>query len=219
MQKRKRDTGSVMRVPAPEIEALVIKAIRAQLKSEDNGDCQFAINDRELIERHVQCITIKPDAIEIRLVDPTNTTGQADNCDDSATHQQYNNPQSITVTLPWAAPSFIATKGILHAPSSRPMMKPEMRDALLTAIANARSWIDDLIEGRAESFAAIVKRESESKVERHVRFLAPLAFLSPRITAAIIDRSAPHDLRVTSLVKALPYSWAEQERRIGIACS
>jgi hypothetical protein len=47
--------------------------------------------------------------------------------------------------------------------------------------------------------------------------LAPLAFLSPRIIAAIVDGTAPADLTVTGLAKALPYSWAEQERTIGLS--
>jgi ABC transporter len=91
-------------------------------------------------------------------------------------------------------------------------MKPESRDALLTAIAKARGWIDDIRLGRIASFAGIAEREAVS--ERHIRLLAPLAFLSPRIIAAIADGTAPADLTVTGLAKALPYSWAEQERAI-----
>jgi len=56
--------------------------------------------------------------------------------------------------------------------------------------------------------------EREAVGERHIRLLAPLAFLSPRIIAAIADGTAPADLTVTGLAKALPYSWAEQERAI-----
>jgi hypothetical protein len=81
----------------------------------------------------------------------------------------------------------------------------------LAAIAKARGWIADLVAGRAD-FTQIAQREG--KVERHVRFLAPLAFVSPRIVAAIIDRSAPADLTVTDLARALPFSWTEQERRV-----
>ena len=64
------------------------------------------------------------------------------------------------------------------------------------------------------SFAEIAKREG--KVERHIRFLAPLAFVSPRFITAIIDSSAPADLAATELAKSLPYSWAEQKRRLGL---
>ena len=46
------------------------------------------------------------------------------------------------------------------------------------------------------------------------RLWAPLAYLSPRIIAAIVDGTAPADLTVTGLAKTLPYSWCEQERSI-----
>jgi hypothetical protein len=58
--------------------------------------------------------------------------------------------------------------------------------------------------------------EREGKVERHVRFLAPLAFVSPRIVSAIIDSTAPADLTVTNLANSLPHAWDEQERRLAI---
>ena len=50
------------------------------------------------------------------------------------------------------------------------------RGALLNAIAKARSWMDEFIEKRVQSIA-----EREGTGVRHIRFLAPLAFLSPRI--------------------------------------
>jgi site-specific DNA recombinase len=61
--------------------------------------------------------------------------------------------------------------------------------------------------------AEIAEREVQG--ERHIRLLAPLAFLSPRIIAAIVDGTAPSDLTVTGLAKALPYSWIE-EQRVGL---
>ena len=39
---------------------------------------------------------------------------------------------------------------------------------------------------------------------------------APRIIAALLDGIAPADLTVTCLAKALPYSWAEQERSVGL---
>jgi site-specific DNA recombinase len=94
------------------------------------------------------------------------------------------------------------------------VLKSETRDALLTAISKARGWIEDLRLGRVASFAAIAEREGQC--ERHVRFLAPLAFVSPRIVTAIADGTGPADLTVTALAKALPYSWTEQEQGVGM---
>jgi hypothetical protein len=43
---------------------------------------------------------------------------------------------------------------------------------------------------------------------------APLIFLWPRIIPAIVDGTAPADLTVTGLAKALPYFQTQQERAI-----
>jgi site-specific DNA recombinase len=81
----------------------------------------------------------------------------------------------------------------------------------LTAIATARQWVDELAHGRAATLAVIARREGI--IERHVRLLLPLAFVSPRILSALLDGTAPANLTVTTLARALPWSWAEQERR------
>ena len=107
-------------------------------------------------------------------------------------------------------------KGIVHVPAHNTPIKPGRREALLIAIAQAREWMDDLAHGRVASFAAIACREG--KVERHIRLLAPLAFLSPRVVSRLLDGTAPAGLTVTALARALPWSWAEQERRLGLHC-
>jgi site-specific DNA recombinase len=86
-------------------------------------------------------------------------------------------------------------------------MDADERDALLIAIAKARAWIDDLIEGRVASFAEIARHEG--KVERHIRFLAPLAFVSPAIISNIIAGDAA-PIKVTELAKKTAYCWNQQ---------
>jgi site-specific DNA recombinase len=129
---------------------------------------------------------------------------------------EHQNERPAVIVLPWTAPSGPSAKGILHSPSASAgrSMTPETRDVLLAAIAKARAWVEDLVSGRATSFPEIAGREG--KVERHVRFLAPLAFVSPSVLSAIMDGTAPAHLTVTLLAKAMPYSWAEQDRRLGL---
>jgi hypothetical protein len=86
--------------------------------------------------------------------------------------------------------------------------------ALLGAIAKARRWINDLRQGRIASFEDIAKQEGQG--ERHIRLLAPLAFISPRIISAIVEGTAPAGVTVTGLARALPYSWAEQDHSVGL---
>ena len=215
LQQRNNEAGRVSRVPAPDIEAMVVEAVRAHIAQIETG-CQSGHaepdSDRDLIERHVARVIVKPDAIEVQFADPITDceprTGHVG--DEGAPTDDDRHP--VSFALPWAAPAFIAVKGIIHTPSQGPTLKPETRDALLIAIAKARRWIDDLVDGRVASFADIATREG--KVERHIRLLAPLAFVSPSVIAAIVDGTAPADLTVTGLARALPRSWAEQERQV-----
>jgi site-specific DNA recombinase len=73
-----------------------------------------------------------------------------------------------------------------------------------------------LANGRVGSFAMLARREG--KAERHIRLLLPLAFVSPQIVSSILEGTAPAGLTITVLARALPWSWAEQERRLGLPC-
>jgi site-specific DNA recombinase len=198
-------------VPAPEIENLVLDGVRKHLASIGEVEHPTTIADRDLIERYVDRVIVKPQALDVRLVLASKAAAQTaePGINDPAPRQI----PTTTITLAWTVPRF-AVKGIVHTPSARPAMKTESRDALLIAIAKARRWIDDIRLGRIASFAEIAEREAQG--ERHVRLLAPLASVSPRIIAAIVDGTAPANLTVTGLAKALPYSWAEQEQSIGL---
>jgi hypothetical protein len=104
------------------------------------------------------------------------------------------------------------------------------RTDVRTAIIGAVMQVPELRFGYTERVLATCPRhlpslrlaeiaEREAQGERHIRLLAPLAFLSPCIIAAIVDGTAPADLTVTGLAKAVPYSWAEREERIGLSLS
>jgi site-specific DNA recombinase len=212
LQNRKAEAGRTTRVPAPEIETLVLDGVRKHLSSAGDAEYPTAIADRDLIERHVDSVIIKAQALEVRLVPASEASAQTE--EPSIDHPASLPLPTTTIMLPWTAPSFAAVKGIIHAPSAKPAMKAESRDALLTAIGKARGWIDDFRLGRIASFAEIARREGQG--ERHIRLLAQLAFVSPRIIAAIVDGTAPADLTVTGLANKLPCSWGEQERGIGL---
>ena len=204
LQSRKEEAGRVARVPAPDVEQLVLDGVRTHLRS-----LELPIDgvDRDLIERHVDRVIIGPQAVEVRLT-PSEAKEppelHRDELDASA-------PTSTPLMLPWQAPAFVAVKGIVHTPTAAPAMAPEARDALLAAIAKARSWIEELRLGRVATLAEIA--ECEGLGERHVRVLAPLAFVAPRVIAAIADGSVAGYATVTGLAQRLPDSWAEQERR------
>jgi site-specific DNA recombinase len=179
---RKNSPGSIGRVPAPELEAVVVDAIRCHLQ--ENGTNPIRETDRELIERHLLRVTLGTKAVMLHL----RVAGQ-DGIFAAA---------ETTIAFPWTVP---ATP-----------MKPGSREFLLIAMAKARKWMKDAERGH--SFADIARREG--KAERHIRHLAPLAFVSPRIITAIMEGTVPAGLTATALARGLPYSWTEQEQRMSM---
>jgi site-specific DNA recombinase len=192
LQKRNDKTASLMRVPAQEIEEPVTNSLRSYLHSK-SADERSSITDRELVERLVEQVIVTSKVIKIQL------RQEEAGASESAT------PPVLTVT--WTGREGPNLKGILHLPLASSAMNPGNRDVLLVAIAKARAWIADLAEGRAASFAEIAKREG--KVERHIRLLAPLAFVSPQFVSGIIDGHVP-SVAVTPLAKHVSWSWAQQ---------
>ena len=59
--------------------------------------------------------------------------------------------------LRWTVPGFQSMKGIIHAPCAKPALRPESRDALLTTIAKARGWINDIRLGRIPARAGVAR--------------------------------------------------------------
>jgi hypothetical protein len=157
------------------------------------ADERPSITDRELVERLVDRIIITSQMIEIRLRQ------------EEAGASKSAIPAVLKVR--WKGPEVPNAKGILHSPLAGPPMIAGNRDVVLTAIAKARAWIADLAEGRAASFAEIANREG--KVERHIRLLAPLAFVSPQFVSGIVDGHVP-SVAVTALAKHVSWSWAQQ---------
>src|SRR5262249_11918960 len=124
LQNRKAEAGSIGRVPAPEVESLVCDGIRKELAAMGRMEPANSLTDRELIERHVARVIIKPEALEVVLNPASGASPQFD--DPPLDNPAARNP----VTLPWTAPSFAAVKGILHELSEKRTMNPESRDAL-----------------------------------------------------------------------------------------
>jgi site-specific DNA recombinase len=184
LQRRKQDAGRVERVPAVELERIVVKAVRARVVSADQLSSD--LSDRQAIDSHVERVIVRPNAVDVEL---------------SGEQQDHASP----ISLPWSARAFVSVKGVLHQPDEQSTLKAEARGAILLAVAKARVWIDDLASGRIRSFAEIA--QSEGKVERHIRLLAPLAFVPPRLLAAIADGTFRQDVTVTTLARVVQYSW------------
>ncbi len=86
---------------------------------------------------------------------------------------------------------------------------------LVTVIADAHRWIDDLAQGRAASVRDLARRNGRDAGE--VSRTLPLAFLAPDIVEAILAGRQPIDLtpRTLKQIGTLPCRWDDQCRRLG----
>lgn len=84
---------------------------------------------------------------------------------------------------------------------------PAARDALLTAIARARCWLEDLVSGKAALLAEIAGREATKKGTSGLWH--PVAFVSLALSA-IATCDAPHNLTVSTLAQGLALLWIDQ---------
>jgi hypothetical protein len=199
LQNRKSEAGTVSRVSAPDIEQLVCDSLRGRLNANDDA-C-----DRDLIRAWIDRIVIKSDRIAITFHGPER---EADLSDSEIAPNEL--PELMIPFVPKRAP----WKGISHAPMDQGTIDSETRETLLKAIARSRGWMETILSDQTASFDNIAA--DEGLAERHVRRLAVLAFLSPKVIQAIADGAAPSGVTVSSLTQALPHAWADQERLLGL---
>ena len=227
LQHRKADAGPIARVAAPDIDALIGAAVRRHLDGRINPDDAYAavalsdeMGDHDLIAKHVQRVTLRAQCVDIVLetiksdqaiVDAAETDVSIN--DDAGGSEDACDPSSVLV-VPWTPRTGNLRKGIVHEPAGQQVIDPQARAALLAAIGKARTWIDDLRAGRTVSFTEIARREQ--KGERHIRLLAPLAFVSPKLISAITAGNAPAGLTVSALARSLPHLWSDQEQLLRI---
>jgi hypothetical protein len=113
----------------------------------------------------------------------------------------HSQDKSDTIRISFAPPT-PPYKGVAHEPKASKGLDDANRTALLTVIARAKSWIETIRKDPSQSFKMIA--QCEQLAERHVRFLAPLAFLSLRIVESITNGGMRVNLTVSSLARNLP---------------
>ena len=156
-------------------------------------------SDRDLIQTRLDKVIVYRDRIEVTLQ-------QNDDTDSDAA----SSPSTISIPLAATRP---LRKGVTHSPTRQDAIDDAQRISLLNAIARSRNWIEAILKDPKIDFAVLAKREQLA--ERHLRFLAPLGYLSPHIIQAIAEGRAAADLTITKLARSLPPSWAEQEEHLG----
>jgi site-specific DNA recombinase len=190
-QGRKGEAGSVARVPAPEVEALVLQTL-SDATADPTSPVSDAMLDCELVGCILEKIVVRKGSVEI-------------------TYRGSDNTQTRSLSVPLSLPPTRVRREISSPDGSyldeTRLIRSETRARLIEGIAKARLWIDELVAGRVINTAEIARHEGCS--ERSVRMTLGLAFLSPSITKAAVEGSVPHGIGITALVNA-PANWKAQ---------
>jgi hypothetical protein len=122
LQRREKNAGRVTRVPAIQLEKLVVEAIRA--KAQPDAEPEGDLSVRAVIDRYVTRIIVRPDSIDIELREPTLAPQPLPTEGPVTVDVPASSACTPVISLPWTAQAFPCVKGVLHQPEVKPTLKP-----------------------------------------------------------------------------------------------
>jgi site-specific DNA recombinase len=198
---RPEHAGTVRRVPAAEVEALVGSAVREHL--EDPTE----IADRDLIRNHVVRVEIQANQLVVELKAAAS----------SAPPSAVDNARPV-VRIPWKKTPMKRRREIIVPASVSPHdcrpIRAETRATLVAAIARGRRWLAEVVAGTVTSVEQIAARDKCSI--RQVNMTISLAFLAPKLVQAAVEGRLPRGIGVTRLRDA-PAEWSRQYAMLGLS--
>jgi site-specific DNA recombinase len=193
--------GSVRRVAAAEVEALVACALRQHCENSTESA------DRDLIRNHVVRVEVQADqvAVEVKAEASNDQPDTADN-------------DRLVLRIPWSKTSMKRRRDIIvpvsRSPHDRRPIRAETRATLVAAIARGRRWLDEVVAGTVTRVEQIATREKCSV--RPVNMTISLAFLAPELVKAAVEGRLPRGIGVTRLRDA-PAEWSRQYAMLGLS--
>ena len=184
----KSQVGSVLRIPAVDIEATVLRALRQQLA--DSAET-IPPSRAELVERKVARIVLNPKQAIITLKSSENS--------------------SKSIEVPWSPRQPRALARIDESGASNGQRPPNSR--LVQAIVRAHVWLKLLRDGTYDTVESLARA-----VGLHPKIIRKgirLAFLSPAITKSILCGDQRAKLMLGDLEDAIALSWDKQQRQLG----
>ena len=213
LQGRTREAGSIARLPARELEQVVINAaLNALIKHERTRIAAVRLEemeerDRRQALRRVLCrVEISDSRIRVTM-DPAALTdpGHAARLDDDG-------EELTTIELPFDIVRRDNGARILATSGSMPIADSST-GALVKAVARGYAWRQQLLNGKTNSTTEIAQKEGVTR--RYVARILQLGFLAPDVIAAILANRLPARITVDRLRGPIPLDWNEQRRLFG----
>jgi site-specific DNA recombinase len=189
LQGDKGKAGSILRVPAADVEELVAEAVGNL--SPDHAASQTDI--RNLIDR----VVIGHATIRIHLSEIADRSDSA-----------------RILTLPWTRPSPYRKREIIQGADdaktyARPM-PANARAILIEALRDADCWLDELLSDSRLTLESLASREG--RTVRSIRMTLSLAFLAPEIVKAAVEGRLPRGFGLKRLATCRWPGWISGAR-------
>jgi site-specific DNA recombinase len=196
--------GSVSRIPAADIEDIIVKSVNEHLAAEQDQQTssRAQTDDLGVIAEQLVRIDVHKDRLIVRFK-------SADTEEESTDGQ--------LLSIPWQKPPSRKSRQILiplGVPRNevRPI-RIERRVRLVNAIARGRRWLDEILSGLATNIEQIATRQKCSV--RQVNMTISLAFLAPDLVKAAVEGRLPRGIGVERLRDASA-EWRRQFEALGL---
>jgi site-specific DNA recombinase len=205
-ESRTASVGSVSRVPANDVENVVVKSLNEHLIAlkEKPAFSRIHTGDGKAALEQVARIDVHEDRLVVRLK-------SADDEETSDATDDY------LLSIPWQKPPIRKSRQIL-IPHGIPKneIRPtriERRARLVSAIARGKRWLDEIVSGSVTEVQQIATRQKCSV--RQVNMTISLAFLAPNLVRAAVEGRLPRGIGVERLRDA-PAEWSRQFEALGL---
>jgi site-specific DNA recombinase len=204
-ESKTASVGSVSRVPATDIESIIVKSLNQHLIAQKKPGFSLShVRDGKAALEQVARIDVHEDHLVVRLK-------SADDEEASEAADKH------LLSIPWQKPPSRKSRQILipHGiPKSdiRPT-RIERRARLVSAIARGRRWLDEIVSGSVTNVQQIASRQKCSV--RQVNMTISLAFLAPDLVRAAVEGRLPRGIGVERLRDAPP-EWSQQFEALGL---
>jgi len=205
-ESKTASVGSVSRVPATDIEDIIVNSLNKRLIVQNNksNSCITRVDDRKVLLEQVARVDVHEDRLCIRLKP----------ADDEETSDATD---GHLLSIPWQKPPSRKSRQILipHGvlkDEVRPT-KIERRARVVSAIARGRRWLDEIVSGSVTDVQQIAARQKCSV--RQVNMTISLAFLAPDLVRAAVEGRLPRGIGVERLRDA-PVEWSRQFELLGL---
>jgi DNA invertase Pin-like site-specific DNA recombinase len=236
IKKSRNKGGGPVRIPASELEELVLSQLTLLLQSPQRMIDILVASDasaadlhavtevprawctatsdkiRDLLRATAKSIVVHNESIEIQL-DKSALRETVLGISEEAAHPG-NDPGESVVIAATAQLKRCGGEVRLVLPPDSAGAKPHAAPSLIRAISRAHDWVDRILRGEAVNQRSIAKETGLD--ERYVSRVIPLAFLAPDLTEAILEGKQAADLTLDGCLGNIPDDWNHQRTRLKI---